>query len=135
MDPTTTPTEVPTQDPIQDPKEETTPNLTKYVKDYKQAGKVWLGIVLEKKEQAYMTLFDMLLTLGDPYIDNFQDKNKQRVLNCIKDKSSRMLSEDEYAMYIEQEDKDTDKSKAKPKFSLTGDTREALKDYYDAVHA
>ena len=43
-----------------------------------------------------------------------------------------MLSEDEYAVYVQQEDKDTDKSK--PKFSLTGDTKEALKDYYYAVH-
>ena len=47
-DPTDAPTEAPTQDPTlphQDPKqpanEDTPPDLTNYVKAYKQAGKVW----------------------------------------------------------------------------------------------
>ena len=33
-----------------------------------QAGKVWLDTVLEKKEQAYITLFDTLLMLDYPHI-------------------------------------------------------------------
>ena len=44
--------------------------------------------------------------------------------------TGRFLSEDDLAVYIEQEDEDTDK----PKFTLTGDAKVALKDYYDAVH-
>ena len=40
------------------------------------------------------------------------------------------LSEDNLAVYIEQEDEDTDK----PKFTLTVNAKVALKDYYDAVH-
>ena len=86
--------------------------------------------MLEKKEQAYITLFDTLLTLGDPDIDNFPNADRQRVLNCIKDMTGRFLSEDDFAMYVEQEDEDTDK----PQFKLTGNAKVALKDYYDAVH-
>ena len=52
------PTQNPTQTTTQNPEEETPPDLTEYVKGYKQAGKVWLDTVLEKKEQAYITLFD-----------------------------------------------------------------------------
>ena len=52
-DPIDAPTEVPiqdpTQDPTQDPEEETPPDLTKYTKDYKQAGEVWLDTVLRKE--------------------------------------------------------------------------------------
>ena len=69
-----------------------------------------------------------------PHIDNFQEANRKRVLDCIKDKSGRLLSKDEFTVYVEQDDEDTDKSKSKPEFSLTGDAKEALKDYYDAVH-
>ena len=128
-DPTDVPTEDPTEDPTQtttqNPEEEAPPILTEYVKGYKQAGKVWLDTVLEKKEQAYITLFNTLLTL-----DNFPNANRQRVLDCIKDMTGRFLSADELAMYVEQEDEVTDK----PKFTLTGNANIALRDYYDAVH-
>ena len=40
------------------------------------------------------------------------------------------MSEEEFCVYIEREEE-----KKKPKFDLKGDTKEALKDYYDAVHA
>ena len=99
------------------------PDLTEYVKSYKQAGKVWLDTLLEKKEQAYITLFDTR-QLGDPHIENFPNADRQRVLNCVKDRTGRFLSEDDFAMYIKKEDEDTNKPQ----------TKEALKDYYDAVH-
>ena len=133
-DPTDVPTEVPTEDPTQTTtqnlEEEAPPILTEYIKGYKQAGKVWLDTVLEKKEQAYITLFNTLLTLGDPHIDNFPNANRQRVLDCIKDMTGRFLSADELAIYVEQEEEVTDK----PKFTLTGNANIALRDYYDAVH-
>ena len=65
-DSTNAPTEDPTQDPTQPsqdpqqattqkPEEDTPPVLTKYVKAYQQAGKLWLDTVVEKKEEAYDT--------------------------------------------------------------------------------
>ena len=39
------------------------------------------------------------------------------------------MSEDEFVVYVEREEE-----KKKPKYKLTGDAKEALRDYYDAVH-
>ena len=39
------------------------------------------------------------------------------------------MSEDEFIVYVEREEE-----KKKPKYKLTGDAKEALRDYYDAVH-
>ena len=132
-DPTDAPAEVPTQDPTQtapqDPEEETPPDLTKYIKSYQQAGKVWLDTVLDQKEQAYITLFNTLQQLGDPHIDNLTKADRQQVFKCIRDRTGRFLSEDDFAVYVEKEE-----AEKKPKYRLTGDAREALKDYYDAVH-
>ena len=86
-DPTDAPTKVIPQDPTQppqDPKQPTTqnpdedtpPELTKYVKAYKEAGKLWLDTVVENKEQAYIMLFDTLQQLGSPHIDNFDQANR-----------------------------------------------------------
>ena len=131
-DPTEVPTEAPTEDPTQtttqNPDEEA-PVLTAYVKAYKAAGKAWLDTVVENKEQAYITLFDKLLQLGDPHIDNFDQANRKQVFNCIRDRTGRFLSEDNFVVYVEREEE-----KKKPKYKLTGDTKEALRDYYDAVH-
>ena len=133
-DPTDTPaidpTQDPTQAPTQNPEQDTPPNLTDYVKSYQQAGKVWLDTVLANKEQAYDTLFDTLLQLGDPHIEKFSNADKQTVLKCIKDRTGRFLSEDEFAVYVEKEDVDI----KKPQIKLKSDAKEALKDYYDAVH-
>ena len=52
------------------------------------------------------------------------------MLKCIKDKTGRFLSGDEFKIYVELEEEET----KKPKFRLQGDAKEALKDYYDAVH-
>ena len=39
------------------------------------------------------------------------------------------MSEDEFTLYVEQEEE-----KRKPKYNLKGNTKEALKHYYDVVH-
>ena len=132
-DPTNATTEAPIQDPshpaLENPNEETPPDLTDYVKAYKQAGKVWLDTVLDQGEQAYIMLFDTLQQLGDPHIDNLTDADREQVFKCIRDRTGRFLSEDEFATYIEQEE-EVDK----PRYRFTGEAAEALKDYYDAVH-
>ena len=70
-DPTQTPTEDPTQTATKNPDEDKPPALTKYVMEYKVAGKAWLESVVKDKEEAYIKLFDKLMELGNPYIDNF----------------------------------------------------------------
>ena len=132
-DPTEAPTKAPTQDPSQpapqNPDEETPPDLTDYVKAYKQAGKVWLESVLVQGEQAYIKLFDTLQHLGDPHIDNLADADREQVFKCIRDRTGRFLSEDRCVTYIEQEEE-----VQKPRYRLTDKAAEALKDYYNAVH-
>ena len=109
---------------------ETPPNLTEYVKSYQQAGKDWLDTVLVNKEQAYTTLFTTLLQLGDPHIEKFSKADRQTVLKCIKDKTGRFLSGDNFTVYVEKEDIDV----KKPRLRLNDEAKEALKDYYDTVH-
>ena len=123
------PTEAPTEDPTQVPNEEDPPVLTAYVKAYKVAGKAWLDTVVEEGEEAYIKLYDKLQQLGDPYIDNLDQANREQVFSCIRYRTGRFLSNDEFVVYVEREEE-----KKKPKYKLTGDAREALKDYYDAVH-
>ena len=74
-------------------------------------------------------LYDKLLQLGNPHIDNFDQANREQVFNCIRDRTGRFLSEDEFVVYVEREEE-----KKKPKYKLTGDAKEALRDYYNAVH-
>ena len=93
------------------------------------AGKAWLDTVVEEEEQAYITLYDKLQQLGDPHIDNFDQANREQVFNCIRDRTGRFLSKDEFVVYIEREEE-----KKRPKYKLTGDAKEALRDYYNAVH-
>ena len=38
--------------------------------EYKAAGKAWLESVVKDEEEAYIKLFDKLMELGNPYIDN-----------------------------------------------------------------
>ena len=85
--------------------------------------------MLDQKEQAYITLFDTLQQLGNPHIDNLANADRHQVFNCIRDRTGRFLSEDDFALYVEWEEEEE-----KPKYRLTDDAREALKDYYDAVH-
>ena len=74
-------------------------------------------------------LYDKLQQLGDPHIDNFDQVNREQVFNCIRDRTGRFLSEDDFIVYVEREEEEK-----KPKYKLTGDAKEALRDYYNTVH-
>ena len=95
-DPTNAPAVVPTQDPTkstsEEPEEETPPDLTDYIKSYQQAGKVWLDTVLVQKEQAYVTLYDRLMEIGNLHIDHLENAASDQVFNCIRDRTGRCLS-------------------------------------------
>ena len=128
-DPTQAHTDDPTQTATRNPEEDESPALTKYVMEYKAAGKAWLESVVEDQEEAYIKLFDKLLELGSPYIDNFDQADREQVFKSIRDKTGRFLDNDDFVTYVE-----TEEEKEKPKYVLTGDAKIALTDYYDAVH-
>ena len=128
-DPTQAPTDKPAKPTATNPDEDEPPAPTKYVKAYQAAGKEWFDSVVKDGEAAYTKLFDKLLVLGDPYIDNFDQADKEQVFKCIRDKTGRFLDDDDFVTYIE-----TEEEKKKPKYVLTGDAKVALTDYYDAVH-
>ena len=95
----------PTQDPTAaKAEEETPPELTAYVKSYKQAGKTWLDTVLDRKEQAYITLYDRLSKIGKKHKENLDQAVRDQVFASIRDRSGKCLSEDPITMYVEQED-------------------------------
>ena len=96
---------------------------------YKAAGKAWLDSVVEDGEEAYIRLFDKLLELGDPYIDNFNQADREQVFKCIRNKTGRFLDDNDFVTYVE-----TEEEKQKPRYVLTGDAKVALTDYYDAVY-
>ena len=85
--------------------------------------------MVEQKETAYDTLYDKLQQLGSPHIQKFDEADREQVYNCIRDRTGRFLNQDEFVLYVETEDKIE-----KPNYMFTGNAREALKDYYDAVH-
>ena len=118
----------PTQDPTQTPGEVEI-KLTQYVKNYRAAGKVWLDTVVPEKERAYDTLYDRLQQLGAPHKEGLDQADRQQVYNCIKDRTGMFLSQDENVLYIEMEEEFE-----KPKFRLTGEAKEAFKNYYDVAH-
>ena len=128
-DPTQAPTDEPAEPAATNPDEDELPAPTKYVKAYQAAGKEWLDSVVKDGEAAYTKLFDKLLVLGDPYIDNLDQADKEQVFKCIRDKTGRFLDDDDFVTYIE-----TEEEKKKPKYVLTGDAKTALTDYYDAVY-
>ena len=127
--PTQAPTKDPTQTTAKNPDEDKPPALTKYVMEYKAAGKAWLESVVEDQEEGYIKLFDKLMELGSSYIDNFNQADREQVFKCIRDKTGRFLDDDNFVMYVE-----TEEEKEKPKYVLTGNAKLALTDYYDAVH-
>ena len=97
--------------------------------EYKAAGKAWLESVVKDEEEAYIKLFDKLMELGSPYIDNFDQADREQVFKCIRDKTGRFLNDDDFVMYVE-----TEEEKEKPKYVFTHDAKLALTDYYDVVH-
>ena len=127
------PTQVPTGDPTQtaakNPDEDKPPALTKYVMEYKAAGKAWLESVVKDEEEAYIKLFDKLMQLGSPYIDNFDQADREQVFKCIRDKTGRFLNDDDFVTYVE-----TEEEKEKPKYVFNHYAKLALTDYYDTVH-
>ena len=122
-------TEDPTQTATKNPDEDEPPALTKYVMEYKAAGKAWLDSVVEDEEEVYIKLFDKLMELGSPYIDNFDQADREQVFKCIRDKTGRFLKDDDFVKYVE-----TEEEKEKPKYVFSRDAKLALTDYYDAVH-
>ena len=96
---------------------------------YKAAGKAWLDSVVKDGKEAYIRLFNKLLELGGPYIDNFDQADREQVFKCIRDKTGRFLDNDDLVTYVE-----TEEEKKNPRYTLTGDAKVALTDYYDAVH-
>ena len=123
------PTEDPTQTAAKNPDEDEPPALTKYVMEYKAVGKAWLDSVVKDEEEAYIKLFNKLMELGSPYIDNFDQADREQVFKCIRDKTGRFLNDDDFMVYIE-----TEEENEKPKYVFTRDAKLALTDYYDAVH-
>ena len=123
------PTDDPTQPTAKNPYKDEPPALTKYVMEYKAAGKAWLDSVVKDQEEAYIKLFDKLMELGSPYIDNFNQADREQVFKCIGDKTGRFLDNDDFVTYVETKEK-----KEKPKYVLTSNAKIALTDYYDAVH-
>ena len=131
----------PTEDPTQAPRDETAqptarnpdedepPAPTKYVRVYKAAGKDWLDCVVKDWEEVYIRLFDKLLELGSPYIDNFDQADREQLFKCIRDKTGRFLDDDDFMTYIE-----TEEEKQKSRYVLSGNAKVALTDNYDAVH-
>ena len=128
-DPTQTPTDETAQPTARNPDKDEPPAPTKYVRAYQAAGNKWLDTVVKDREAAYNRLFDELLKLGDPYIDNFDQAVREQVLKCIRDKTGRFLDDDDFVTYVE-----TEEEKQKPRYTFTGDAKAALTDYYDAVH-
>ena len=128
-DPTQAPTDETAKPAARNPDEDKPPAPTKYVRAYQAAGKKWLDTLVKDREAAYNRLFYELLKLGDPYIDNFDQAVREQVLKCIRDKTGRFLDDDDFMTYVE-----TEEEKQKPRYTLTGDAKAALTDYYDAVH-
>ena len=118
-----------TQPAAKNPDEGEPPALTKYVMEYKAAGKAWLDSVVTDGKEAYIRLFNKLLKLGGPYIDNFDQADREQVFKYVRDKTGRFLDDDDFVMYVE-----TEEEKKKPRYILTGDAKVALTDYYNAVH-
>ena len=128
-DPTKAPTDKTAQPATRNPDKDEPPAPTKYVRAYQAAGKKWLDTVVKDGVAAYNRLFDELLKLGNPYIDNFDQAVREQVLKCIRDKTGRFLDDDNFVMYVE-----TEEEKQKPRYIFTGNSKAALTDYYDAVH-
>ena len=123
-DPTQAPTDETTQPAARNPNEDEPPAPTKYVKAYQAAGKKWLDSLVKDGEQAYIRLFDELLKLGSPYIDNFDQAVREQVFKCIRDKTGRFLDDDDFMTYVE-----TEEEKQKPRYILTCNAKAALTDY------
>ena len=82
-DPTQASTDESTNPAATNPKKDEPPAPTTYVKAYQAAGKEWLDSVVKDREAAYTRLFDKLLVLGDPYIDNTSTKQTRNKYSSV----------------------------------------------------
>ena len=125
-------TQDPTKEPAQDPTQaqgEVKIKFTQYVRDYRAAGKAWLDTVLQEKEKENDTLYDRLQQSGTPHKEGLYQADKEQVFSCIKDRTGMFLTQDEHILYVE-----TEEEMEKPKFKLSGEAKEVLRNYYDSVH-
>ena len=74
-------------------------------------------------------MYDKLQQLGSPHIVGLDQADKEQVFKCIRDRTGRFLTQDDFVLYVE-----TEEEIEKPRYRLTGKAKEALLDYYDAVH-
>ena len=74
-------------------------------------------------------MYDKLQQLGTLHIVGLDQADKEHVFKCIRDRMGRFLTQDDHVLYVE-----TEEEIEKPRYRLTGEAKEALKDYYDAVH-
>ena len=74
-------------------------------------------------------LYDKLQQLGSPHIVGLDQADKEQVFKCIRDRTGRFLTQDDFVLYVE-----TVEEIEKPRYRLTGKAKEVLMDYYDAVH-
>ena len=83
-DPTQAPTDETAQPTARNPNKDEPPAPTKYVMAYKAAGKVWLDSVVKDRKEVYIRLFDKLLEVGGPYINNSDQADREQVFKCIQ---------------------------------------------------
>ena len=69
------------------------------------------------------------MQIGDQHKENLENAVSEQVFNCIKDRTGRCLSKNEFTMYVEEGE-----PVKKRKDRLRDDAKEALKDYYDTVN-
>ena len=74
-------------------------------------------------------LYDKLQQLDSPHIVGLDQADKEQVFKCIRDRTGRFLTQDDFVLYVE-----TEEEIEKPRYRLTGKAKEVLMDYYDAVH-
>ena len=127
-DPTQAPTDKTAQPAARNPDEDEPPAPTKYVRAYQAAGKKWLDTVVKDGVAAYDRLFNELLKLGDPYIDNFDQAVREQVLKCIRDKTGRFLDNDNFVMYVE-----TEEEKQKPRYDAVHTLCEAQQNFAKSI--
>ena len=83
----------------------------------------------DSKVQAYNTLYDKLLKIGDHHIPKFSDSDKQTVLDCITDMSGKYLSENSFAIYVEKDDLEIEKKR----YQVSDKEKKTIKQYYQSA--
>ena len=63
----------------------------------------------------YDMLYDKLQQLGTPHIVGLDQADKEQVFKCIRDRTGRFLTQDDFVLYIK-----TEEETKKPRYRLTG---------------